>query len=156
MKLYQPLHVFAYIFGVLPKTVRFTADSHRQQFYIHGPGIAFKAFNTLLYWLVSTLVSVVTIQNFQYYQTLTKKILTTRVLDIDELFVYMMLLSIISTTVCQVHLLWPSVARAMDECFFDLCQLNDIAGAWQIFSAFGIVLFIIYEFTMYYVIVSYK
>lgn len=156
MKLYQPLHILAYILGVFPKTVRSTVSPHRQRFRIHGPGLAIKAINTLLYWLVSTLVSIVTIRNLQYYQTLTKKILVTRVLDIDELYVYMMFMGIIATTVCQTHLLWPSVARAVDECFFDLCQLSDIAGAWQFFSAFGVVLFIINEFAMYYVLITYK
>lgn len=156
MKLHQPLHVLAYILGVLPKTVRSTVDPHRQRFRIHGPGLAIKAINTLLYWLVSTLVSIVTIRNLQHYQTLTKKILTTRVLDIEELYVYMMFVGIVATTVCQAHLLCPHVTRAMDQCFFDLCQLNDIAGAWQFFSAFGIVLFIVYEFAMYYVLITYK
>lgn len=151
MKLYGPLHVCAYLFGVLPAV----ADTGR--FRVHWPGLTLKAFHTVFYWLVSLVVGITTIQNLQHYQKIAKKILTTRVLDIDELYVYMMFASMASTAACQAHMLWPSVTRAINECFFHLCQSqDDVTGAWQSCTAFSIVLFIAYEFAMYYLLITYK
>jgi len=118
--------------------------------------VALKAFHTALYWLVSLIVSVVSIRNLNNYQKLAKKLLATRVLDIEELFVYMMFAGIAATAVCQAHMLWPSVVRATNECFFDLCQLNHVTGVWQHFSAYAVVLFVAYEFAMYFVLITYK
>lgn len=157
MKLYQPLHICAYLFGVFP-AVRDT-DPRRpsiQRFQVHWPGLVLKTAHTVLYWIVSFLVTVVTIQNLQTYQKLNKKLLTTRVLDIDELFIYMMFVGIAATTVCQAHMLWPSVTRAMNDCFHELCPSGNVTGLWQFFSAFAIVIFIAYEFAMYYIIITYK
>jgi len=155
MKLHQPLHVCAYVFGVFPAVVVPTSPSSRR-FRVHWPGIVLKAFHTSLYWLVSSVVSVISIRNLLNYQKLTEKILTTRILDIEELFVYMMFTGIAATTVCQAQLLWPSVIRVMNECFYELCRLDDVAGAWQFCTAFAIVPFVVYEFAMYYVLFTYK
>jgi len=153
MKLHRPLHICAYLFGVFPVTV---GSSPRQWFRVHWPGVTLKVFHTVFYWLVTLVVSVVTIQNLENYQKLTKKLLTSRVLDIDELFVYMMFVGFIATTVCQAHLLWPSVTRAINECFFELCQLDDVTGARQFFTASTVILFVVYEFTMHFLLITYK
>lgn len=155
MKLHRPLHICAYFFGVLPAKRVFDARG-QLRFRIHWPGLVLKMFHTLLYWLVSLTVTVVSIRNLHNYQKLTKKLLTTRVLDIDELFVYMIYVGIAATTVCQVHLLWPSVIRVINECLFDLCRQDDITGAWQFFSAYAIVLFVVCEFAMYFILITYK
>lgn len=151
MKLYQPLHIVAYWLGVFP-VKRFEKPPHRG-FRVHWLGLILKMFHTVLYWLVSLTVSVVTLQNLHNYQ---KKILTSRVLDIDELFVYMMFIGIAATTLCQAHMLMPSVARLMNDCFFDLCRLDDVTGVWQHLTAFAIVVFLLYEFIMYWLIITYK
>ncbi|VVC43309.1 7TM chemoreceptor [Cinara cedri] len=151
MQIYGPLHICAYLFGVFPAV----ADTGR--FRVHWPGLALKAFQTVFYWLVSLVVGVTSIRNLLNYQKLTKKILTTRVLDIDELFVYMMFAGMAATAACQAHMLWPSVARAVNECFFDLCPSHDgVTGVWQFCSAFGILLFVAYELAMYYFLITYK
>ncbi|KAL5233289.1 hypothetical protein ACI65C_000699 [Semiaphis heraclei] len=154
MQLHRPLHVCAYLFGVFPAAR--TPGPPPRRFRVHWPGVALKAFHTALYWLVSLIVSIVSIRNLKNYQKLAKKLLATRVLDIEELFVYMMFAGIVATAVCQAHMLWPSVVRATNECFFDLCQLNHVTGVWQNFSAYAIVLFVAYEFVMYFVLITYK
>ncbi|XP_060873588.1 uncharacterized protein LOC132947340 [Metopolophium dirhodum] len=154
MKLHRPLHVCAYLFGVFPAAR--TPGPPPRRFRVHWPGVALKAFHTALYWLVSLVVSVVSIRNLKNYQKMAKKLLATRVLDIEELFVYMMFAGIAATAACQAHMLWPSVVRATNECFFDLCQLNHVTGVWQHFSAYAVVLFVAYEFAMYFVLITYK
>lgn len=154
MKLHRPLHVCAYLFGVFPAAR--TPGPPPRRFRIHWPGVALKAFHTALYWLVSVVVSIVSIRNLDNYQKMAKKLLATRVLDIEELFVYMMFAGIAATAVCQAHMLWPSVVRVTNECFFDLCQLNHITGVWQHFTAYAVVLFVAYEFAMYFVLITYK
>lgn len=156
MKLHRPLHVCAYLFGVFPAARTPDGPPPLGRFRVHWPGVALKAFHTALYWLVSLVVSVASIRNLANYRKLAKKILTTRVLDIDELFVYMMFAGIAATTVCQAHMLWPPVVRVTNQCFFDLCRLDDVTGVWQHFSAYAVVLFVVYEFAMYFVLITYK
>lgn len=155
MKLHRPLHVCAYFFGVFPMTVE---DSSRVQkrFRVHWPGVALKAFHTLFYWFVTFVISVVYIRNLYNYQKHTKKALIARVLNVDELFVYMIFVTMVTTTVCQAHFLWPSVTRAMNECFFELRRLDDVTGVWQNFTAFTVVLFVVYELAIYFILIPYK
>lgn len=158
MKLYRPLHVCAYVFGVFPAVTAGEEGSRgRPRFRVHWPGLALKAFHTLLYWLVSFAVSAASVKNLRDYQ-LARRLFRARVLDIDELFVYMMFAGMAATTACQAHLLRPSVVRAINECFFELCRPphDDVTGAWQFCTAFAVVLFVAYEFAMYYVIITYK
>lgn len=151
MKLYKPLHVCAYLFGIFPVVT----DAGRLR--IHWPGLILKAFHTVLYSVVSVIICMITFKSLMNYEKLTKKILDTRVLNIDELFGYMVITGLTATVTCQVYMLWPSVIRIINECFLNLRPLqDDITGAWQYISAFSIILFIIYEFTMYYILVTYK
>lgn len=155
MKLHRPLHVCAYFFGVFP-AIAVAEPRRRPRFRVHWPGLVLKAVHAVFYWLLSLLVFVVTMRNVKNYQKLTKQMLTTRVLDIEELYLYQIVSGILATMVCQAHMLWPSVVRALNECFFDLCYLDDIAGTWQIFSAFSAVLMVVLEFVMYIFMISTK
>lgn len=155
MKLHRPLHVCAYFFGVFP-AVAVPGPQGRHRFRVHWPGLALKAFHSAFHWLVSLLVFAVTARNVKHYQTLTKQMLTTRVLDIEELYLYHIVSGVLATVACQAHMLWPSVVRALNECFFDLCRVDDVAGAWQIFSAYSAVLMVVLEFAMYIFMISTK
>lgn len=158
MKLHRPLHVCAYVFGVFPVQRAVSHPPLRQRFRVHWLGLVLKAVHTVFYWVLSLIVFVVTLRNVKDYQKLTKQMLTTRVLDIEELYLYQIISGAVATAACQVHLLWPSVVHALNDCFFDL-RLNspdDVTGAWQVFSAFSAVLFVGLEFVMYVFMIKYK
>lgn len=157
MNLHRPLHACAYVFGVFPVTARAAERrGDRPRYRLHWPALALKAVHMTFYGLLSAIVFMVTTGDVKDYRKLVKKMLTTRMLDMEMLFVYQSVAGIVSNVVCQSHALWPPVVRALDECFLGLCRADRAAGAWQTFAAYSSVVLVAFEVAMYVYMIFYR
>ncbi|XP_050424571.1 uncharacterized protein LOC126835790 [Adelges cooleyi] len=64
------------------------------------------------------------------------------------------MVEILAALVCQLQFFRPSVYRVVNDCFFQLCRLDDILVFEQYFAAFSVVILCLYELAMYFVLIN--
>ncbi|XP_050432610.1 uncharacterized protein LOC126840729 [Adelges cooleyi] len=149
MKLYKPLQVCGYFLGAFP------CFEHCDGFRVHWIGVTFKAVFLLLYWKITIAVIKISLMSLSSNGSPIKnKNLTSRVLNIDAIYVYMLFSESATTLVCQLQFFRPSVYQLVNDCFYHLCRLDDVSVTEQYFSAFSVVMLVLYEVAMYFILIQ--
>lgn len=147
MKLYKPLQISGYFLGVFP-----CIENNR--FRVHWIGVILKVVFKFLYWNITFNIFERSLKVISIRPTIKSQKFTPRVLNIDTLYAYMLFSEILAALVCQLQFFRPSVYRVVNDCFFQLCRLDDILVFEQYFAAFSVVILCLYELAMYFVLIN--
>ncbi|XP_025415527.1 uncharacterized protein LOC112687167 [Sipha flava] len=156
MTFYRPVWMCGYLLGVFPYTVE-AASSSSKRFRLHWFGVTMKTVHVLLFWSSAGSVGKMFYRELDgHHQRLKNKLFTTSPLNVDELYMYMALVSLATTAANQLQMALPSVATLAGECFLQPDHCGAYAGHrgyWLSTSAYVGVALIVYEFSMYFVLV---
>lgn len=153
MRLHGPLLTCGYLLGVFPYAAAAVQKSPPCRFRLRWVGVALKVVHVLIFWTSAAAVAAVLYHDHGHgHRVLRTKLVTTSPLNVDELYLYMMLTTSATTAVCQVHMTLPSVAELAGECLL----LRDrwaaeprVRPVWRSFAAFAVVALVLCEASMY-------
>ncbi|XP_050528162.1 uncharacterized protein LOC126898266, partial [Daktulosphaira vitifoliae] len=142
MKLFKPLQVCSFIFGIFP------CIEHNNRFRFHWIGMVIKFVSAVLIIIMSKIMWANMHEHFQKGRT---TLYTYHVLSIQELYPHMVTTTIIANIVCQLHFIRPGVYRIINDCFFSISC--DISGISQYLTAFTVAMSVIIEIALYITII---
>lgn len=157
---YQPTWMCGYLLGVFPYTEAAANASTSRRFRLHWFGVIAKTVHVLLFWSSAGAVGNMFYRSLDggHHQRLKKKLFTTSPLNVEELYVYMALMSLATTAASQLQMTLPSVAALAGECFLQPERCGGPCtgpglGYWLSSSAYVCVAFVVYELSMYIILV---